>query len=108
MRTTVTKSEILNIGMHRAEIIAYCVRNAIRYLGLFGSQLHDDARPDSDTDLLIEFEPGVRVGLFKLSLMELELSEMLSHPVQLRTRDELSSHFRQTVIDEAARIYAHK
>ena len=108
MRTKMTKSEILNIGMHRAEIIAYCEQNGIKYLGLFGSQLHDDARPDSDTDLLVEFEPDVRVGMFKLSLMELELTDMLNHPVQLRTHDELSSYFRQTVIEEAARIYAHK
>ena len=108
MRTRMTKSEILNIGRHRAEIIEYCEKNGIKYLGLFGSQLHDDARVDSDTDLLVEFHQDVKVGLLKMSLMEIELTEMLDHPVQLRTRDELSSYFRQAVIEEAARIYAHK
>ena len=108
MRTVNVRSAILNIGRHRSEIIEYCQNNGVKYLALFGSQLRGDARIDSDIDLLVDFEPDVRVGMFKLSLMEIDFSEILDHAVQLRTRDEISSYFRQTVVEEAARIYANK
>jgi predicted nucleotidyltransferase len=40
-----------------SKLAAFCEANGIRKLSLFGSQLHETARPDSDTDLLAEFHP---------------------------------------------------
>ena len=90
------------------EILAeFCHRNHIRRLSLFGSALRDDYGPDSDIDLLVEFEPGHVPGFIKLAGMERELSTMLGdRPVDLRTPEELSRYFRNQVIAEAEEQYA--
>jgi len=90
-----------------SKLAAFCEANGIRKLSLFGSQLHGSARPDSDIDLLVEFYPDRIPGLFKITEMELELSDMLGGKrVDLRTPEDLSRYFRQTVIQEAAEQYA--
>lgn len=73
---------------------------------LFGSVLRDDFGPDSDVDVLVEFRPGARVGLIKLAAMELELSAVLGHKVDVRTPAELSRYFRQEVLDSAEEVYS--
>jgi len=89
------------------EIIAdFCRRHHIRKLSLFGSVLRDDFRPDSDVDVLIEFEPGATVGLLRLSGMELELCDLLGREVDLRTPGDLSRYFRDEVLEGAEVQYA--
>lgn len=88
------------------KIAEFCRRNGIRKLSLFGSILRDDFRPDSDIDVLVEFEPGSRVGLFRLTGMEIELSEVLGHKVDLNTPGFLSPYFRDRVLAEARPQYA--
>ena len=60
------------------EIAAFCRRHHIRKLSLFGSVLRDDFRPDSDVDVLVEFEPGHMVGFGIIDMEEEEkvLGEM--------------------------------
>ena len=90
-----------------SKLATFCEANGIRKLSLFGSQLHGTARPDSDIDLLVEFYPDRIPGLFKIAAMEFELSDMLGgKKVDLRTPEDLSRYFRQTVIQEAAEQYA--
>ena len=84
----------------------FCRRNRIRRLSLFGSVLRDDFRPDSDVDVLVEFEPGARVGFIGLAGMELELTEILGRKVDLRTPAELSRYFRDEVVAGAELLYA--
>jgi predicted nucleotidyltransferase len=80
----------------------FCERHYIRRLSLFGSQLKRTARPDSDIDLLVEFEPGRVPGLLALASMELELSELLGgRRVDLRTAEDLSRYFRDEAIRTA-------
>ena len=79
----------------------FCRRHHIRRLSLFGSVLRDDFQPDSDVDVLVEFEPSYRVGLIRLAGMELELSELMGRKVDLRTPADLSRYFRQQVLDSA-------
>jgi len=84
------------------ELIAeFCRRNHIRRLALFGSVLRDDFGPDSDVDVLVEFEPGARVGLLRLAGMEIVLSEILVREVDLNTPGFLSDYFREKVLAEA-------
>jgi predicted nucleotidyltransferase len=79
-----------------------CRRHSIRRLSLFGSVLKGTARPDSDIDLLVEFEPGSVPGLLGMATIEAELSELLGgRPVDLRTAGELSRHFRDKVVRAA-------
>lgn len=89
------------------EIADFCRRHYIRKLALFGSFLHGDARPDSDLDLLVEFEPGRVPGLIRLAGMELELSALLGgRKVDLNTPLCLSHYFRDEVLGEAEPVYA--
>ncbi|MBW8876936.1 MAG: nucleotidyltransferase family protein [Acidobacteria bacterium] len=78
----------------------FCRRNHIRKLALFGSVLRDDFGPDSDVDVLVEFEPGHVPGLAFLS-MEQELSGIVGRKVDLNTRGFLSPYFRDRVLSEA-------
>jgi predicted nucleotidyltransferase len=89
------------------DVIAdFCRRHHIRKLALFGSVLREDFRPDSDIDVLVEFEPGQRVGLIRLAGIERELTELLGRRVDLRKPGDLSPYFREEVLDSAEVIYA--
>lgn len=81
-----------------AALAALCRRYHIRRLALFGSTLRGTARPDSDVDLLVEFEAGQEPGLLRLAGIEAELSALVDgRPVDLRTAQDLSRHFRAEV-----------
>jgi len=86
------------------KIAEFCRRNHIRRLALFGSVLRDDFRPDSDVDVLVEFEPGMTPGLAFFSMQD-ELSELLGRPADLYTPQCLSRYFRDEVLREAAVQY---
>jgi predicted nucleotidyltransferase len=92
------------IEIPRARISAFCRENGIRRLALFGSVLRDDFRPDSDLDVLVEFQPGVRVGLAFIRIQD-ELSALFGHTVDLNTPAGLSRYFRDDVLKEAQAVY---
>ena len=94
------------IDIPKEDIADFCRRNRIRRLALFGSVLHGDAKPDSDVDVLVEFEPGVRVGLRFFDIQE-ELSDLIGRKVDLNTPNFLSRYFRDQVLKEAEDLYAH-
>ena len=79
------------IALPQAEIAAFCRRHHIRRLALFGSALRDDFRPDSDVDVLVEFEPGKTPGFAFFGMQE-ELSEIVGRQVDLNTHDCLIAH----------------
>ena len=94
----------LKIEVPREEIAAFCRRHHIRKLAFFGSLLRDDFTPDSDVDVLVEFEPGHAPGLAFFA-MQRELSEILGRKADLNTAQDLSPYFRQEVLDEAEMLY---
>jgi uncharacterized protein len=96
------------ISLPRQVIEEFCRRNHIRKLALFGSVLREDFRPDSDVDVLVEFEPGHTVGLFRMAGLEMELSEALGRKVDLRTPPELSRYFRDEVARTSEVQYAQE
>src|SRR4030042_3178320 len=96
----------VQIKIPKKKIDEFCKKHHIRKLSFFGSFLREDFRPDSDLDILVEFEPGQIVGFLKLAGMEMELSEILDHRVDLRTPAELRGYFRQEVLDSAEVQYA--
>jgi len=95
-----------NIKVSKRHIEAFCRKHHIRKLSFFGSALRKDFGPDSDIDVLVEFEPDQVVGLIRMAGMEVELSEILHRKVDLRTPAELSRYFRQEVLDSAEVQYA--
>jgi predicted nucleotidyltransferase len=85
----------------------FAERHHIVRVSLFGSVLRGDDRPESDIDLLVEFEPGNVPGYLALALMEIELSTQLGRRrVDLRTPADLSHHFRDRVVREARLLHA--
>lgn len=90
----------------KTQIAEFCRRNHIRQLAVFGSALRADFRPDSDLDILVEFEPEHVPGLFGLGRMERELSSLIGRKVDLRTPEDLSRYFRAKVLAEAEVQYA--
>lgn len=83
----------------------FCRRRHIRRLGLFGSILRDDFRPDSDVDVLVEFEPGAQTTYLDMVDIQDELAEMFGRPVDVGTYDMLSHYIRDHVMQSARTIY---
>jgi len=91
-----------NITLSKEKIEEFCLRNRIRKLALFGSVLRDDFSPESDIDVLVEFEPGARVGFFELYDLEQELSGIFGgKKVDINTPKCLSKYFRDEVLTTA-------
>ena len=85
-------------------VAALCRRYHVRRLALFGSVLRDDFSPQSDVDVLVEFEPGRTPGLGFFRL-EHELASLLGRRVDLNTKASLSRHFRDRVLFDARDVY---
>jgi len=84
------------------QIAAFCMQHKILKLSLFGSVLRDDFGPESDIDVLVEFLPDAKVGLFELYDLEMELSSIFGgRKVEINTPRSLSKYFRERVMDEA-------
>jgi predicted nucleotidyltransferase len=88
------------LDVRQDKIAEFCRHHRIRRLSLFGSVLRDDFDDESDVDVLVEFEPGVVVGLHFFSI-ERELSVLLGRKVDLNTPGFLSTYFRDRVMAEA-------
>lgn len=88
-------------------LAAFCRDNGIRRLAVFGSALGEDFRPDSDVDLLVEFEPGRTPGMMGLARMQRSLEALLGgkRTVDLRTYGDLSRYFRDEVRSTARPVF---
>jgi predicted nucleotidyltransferase len=86
-------------------IEAFCRRHRIRRLSLFGSAGREDFGPDSDIDVLVEFEPGARIGFLALSRMQRELAELFQRPVDLVPRSGLKPGIRAQILKEEKVLY---
>lgn len=91
---------VMKVQLPKRDIADFCRRHHVRKLAVFGSVLRDDVRPDSDVDVLVEFEPGRTPGL-EFFNMERELSELVGRRVDLNTPEFLSRYFRDEVLKEA-------
>lgn len=95
-------------SMDQKKLGEFCRNYRIKQLAFFGSVLREDFGPESDIDVLVEFEEETRIGFFGLAKIELELSELLNHKVDLRTPAELSRYFRNEVLRQAKVQYAQR
>ena len=90
----------------RQALAALCRRHSVRRLALFGSVLREDFGPESDIDVLVEFEPGRTPGFFRLFDLGDELSGLFGgRRVDLQTREDLSPYFRDRVLRDARVLY---
>ena len=93
------------ITIDEARLGGLCRRHRIRRLALFGSVLSPAFGPESDVDVLVEFEPGHVPGLRFFSIQD-ELSALIGRKVDLHTRGFLSRYFRDEVEAQAEVLYA--
>jgi predicted nucleotidyltransferase len=97
------------IAISRDEVAAFCQRHHIHSLALFGSVLRDDFGPDSDVDVLVDFEEGAEPGLWEMVAIQDELSGILGHPADLVERKavECSGNYirRRHILDTAETVY---
>ena len=97
----------VRIPIDSKKIADFCNRHHIRRLALFGSVLRDDFRPDSDVDVLVEFEPGQTPGFIRLYQIEEEFSPLVGgHRPDLVTPSFLNRCIRDRVLSEAEVQYA--
>ena len=88
------------------EIASFCRRHGVTRLALFGSILREEFGPESDIDVLIEFAPGRTPGFFAFAGMQLELTKLLGRRTDLRTPNDLSTYFRDSVVRGSLVQYA--
>ena len=103
-----TSTKQLPLTIPANEIAAFCRRHHIRELALFGSVLRDDFGPDSDVDVLVEFEPGADETLTLMDLvgMQLELSDLFQRNVDFVLRDGLKPLIKDEVLSTLEVVYA--
>ncbi len=97
-------SQGISLAIPAEQLGALCRRYRVRRLSLFGSVLRNDFGPQSDVDVLVEFEHGRTPGLGFFRLEE-ELSALLGRRVDLNTKASLSRHFRDSVLFDARDVY---
>jgi len=83
-----------------------CKRYGVRELSVFGSAARGDLRPESDVDILVDFEPDARVGLVKFASLSEELEQMVGRKVDLVTKTGLRPRIRSEVLGEAQLVYS--
>jgi len=88
------------------DLATFAARYGARRLAAFGSVLRPDFTDEGDVDLLVEFEVGRTPGLLTIAAMEIELGALLGREVDLRTFNDLSRYFRDTVAAAAKDLYA--
>ena len=97
-----------NIEIPKGEIAAFCQRHRIRRMALFGSVLRDDFGPESDIDVLVAFEPDVRLGWDFFSVAE-ELSQILGRKADMHTFESIANKqnwlLREEILDSAEALY---
>jgi predicted nucleotidyltransferase len=91
--------ELIRVSSQRLADV--CRRHHIQRLSLFGSVLRDDFKPDSDIDVLVEFEAGVSVGYFTIGRIINELSDLFGRRVDVRTPLDLEPSIRSCVLADA-------
>ena len=83
-----------------------CRRYGVMELSIFGSAVRGEMRPGSDIDVMVEFDPGARIGLLRFESLSEELGALVGHKVDLVTKRGLKPWIRPNVLQEARVIYA--
>lgn len=93
-------------AIDREALAALCRRHHIRRLAVFGSHARGDARPESDVDVVVDFEPGMTPGLGIVAVAEALRPVFGNRAVDLVTRRGLSPRVRERVLATAKVLYA--
>ena len=95
-----------NTQVDDSSLVAVCRRYGVKELSLFGSAARGEMRPESDIDVMVEFEPGVRIGVIKFESLIEELELLTGRRIDLVTKRGLKPWIRPQVLQDARLIYA--
>jgi predicted nucleotidyltransferase len=95
-----------DITVPDAELAAICKRYQVRELSVFGSAARGEMRPDSDIDLLVDFEPEARIGLLELGGLTEDFSALVGRKVDIAIKRALKPRIRSEVLADARILYA--
>jgi len=96
-----------NINIDESQLGDFCRKYHITRLAFFGSVLRDDFRPDSDVDVLVDFDPKHIPGMMFFGEMPDNLSNIIGRRVDLRTPQCLSKYIRERVVKESQVLYGN-
>lgn len=100
-RVPVRRDDIIDsLRAHRHVLDRFGVAGLL----LFGSVVRDEARADSDIDLLVEYAPGRPRGLFDFVELKNALEGILGRPVDLITPAGIKPRLRDRILGEAVRV----
>lgn len=94
------------IELPAESIAAVCRRYGVRQLSVFGCAARGDMRPESDIDMLVEFDPDARIGLVKFVSLAEDLESLLGRKVDLVSKRGLKPWLRQPILSEALVVFA--
>ena len=95
------RETIRRLQRHKSQIRRF----GVRHLSIFGSTARDEATEHSDADLLVEFEPHVRIGLFGFVELQRTLGDALASRIDLATPDALRPEMRNEILSEVIRVF---
>ena len=96
----------IKIKIPSGKLEPFCLRYQVRRMSIFGSVPRDDFQPDSDVDVLVQFDPGARVSFMTLGKMQRELTAIFQRPVDLIPQDGLKPVIREEVLSSTREVYA--
>ena len=95
-----------DIQIEEQSLAEVCRRYSVTELSLFGSAARGEMHPESDIDLMVEFQPGARIGLIEFESLSEELESLVGRRVDLVTKRRLKPWVRPHVLKDARIIYA--
>jgi predicted nucleotidyltransferase len=98
--------QLVGIQVGSPMLVELCGRYSVKELSLFGSAARGEMGPGSDVDIMVEFEPGVRIGLIRFESLVEELESLAERRVDLVTKRGLKPWLRSEALKDARVIYA--
>jgi len=97
---TLLQSTLARLAAHIPELARDF---AVSELSVFGSVARGESRPDSDIDILVDFDPAARMGLFEFIELQDRLTDLLGQRVDLVMRSGVRPQLRDRIFGEAVR-----
>lgn len=95
------------IAFSKSKIKTFCQKYHVKKFSFFGSVLTDRFGPESDIDVLVEFDPNAHPTYLLLVDMEDDLTQLFGRRTDVRTPNEISKYYRNQVLSEAKPVYEH-
>jgi len=97
---------MVQMNASASDLATICRQNQVRELAVFGSAARGDSRPESDVDVLVEFQSGAKIGFLAIARLIHALEPVFGRPVDLALKSGLKPSIREAVLREAEVLFA--